>query len=71
MALSAEIRAEMAAQGLTQGKLAAAAGISREALSRYLFGTRAMPIDVYMRLSLQLGLAPHELMTRAQKRDEQ
>lgn len=69
-ALAAEVRGEMAAQGVSQGKMAKRVGISREALSRYLLGTRATPVDVYLRLSLELGLAPDELMTRAQKRDE-
>lgn len=69
MALSAEIRAEMAAQGISQGKMATRVGISREALSRYLLGTRALPVDVYMRISWELGTQPNELMTRAQKRD--
>lgn len=70
-ALSAEIRAEMAAQDVSQGALAERVSISREALSRYLRGTRALPVDVYLRLSLELGLGPDELMTRAQKRDGQ
>lgn len=70
-ALSAEIRAEMAAQDVSQGALAERVSISREALSRYLRGTRALPVDVYLRLSLELGLGPDELMIRAQKRDGQ
>lgn len=71
VALSAEIRAEMAAQDVSQGALAERISISREALSRYLRGTRALPVDVYLRLSLELGLGPDELMIRAQKRDGQ
>lgn len=71
VALSSEIRAEMAAQGIKQGELAKRAEISREALSRYLRGERVLPVDVYLRISFTLGLAPDELMTRAQKRDGQ
>lgn len=69
VALSAEMRAEMAAQGISQGAMAQRVSISREALSRYLLGTRAMPVDVYLRISAALRLAPDELMIRAQKRD--
>lgn len=69
LALSAEIRAEMAAQDIKQGEMGRRAKISREALSRYLLGTRAMPMDVYLRISAELGVAPDELMIRAQRRD--
>lgn len=71
VALCAEIRAEMAAQDVSQGALAERISISREALSRYLRGTRTIPVDVYLRLSQELRLTPDELMLRAQKRDAQ
>lgn len=70
-ALIATIKAEMAARGLTQAELAAEIEISREAMGRYLRGTRVIPTDVYFRMGEAFGFGPSELMARAEKRANQ
>lgn len=67
-ALVAVIRAEMAAQGISQVELAERTEVSRIAMSRYMRGLRTMPVDVYLRISWELGMQPQDLMRQAEVR---
>jgi len=69
-AVATVINMEMAAQKprMTQGKLAAAIGIHRETLSKYLTGKRDIPMSVFVQIAETLGLTARELMERAESR---
>ena len=66
--LGAEIRGEIAAQGLGITEVAARAGMERTSLWRYLKGERAMPLDALVALADALQLDASELVQRAEQR---
>jgi len=70
-AVATVIKMEMAANGLTQAKIAAAAGVGREAMSNYLLGKRDMPFSVLVNVAAALNLTPRELFELAESRLEQ
>lgn len=66
----AQIRAEIAANGWSQADLAQKAGVPTSTLHKYLVvgGKRDLPYPVFAEISQALGLSPHELAARAQRR---
>lgn len=70
-AVATVIKMEMAAAGLSQAKLGAAAGVGREAMSNYLLGKRDMPFSVLVKVSEALGLSPRSLFELAEARLQQ
>lgn len=66
--LGAEIRGEIAAQGLKIGDLEEASGVERTSIWRYLKGERAMPLDVLVALADALRVDASELVQRAEQR---
>lgn len=67
-ALLAQIRAEIAASGKTQGQVADAVGIERATLSRYMSGKRALPLQTFLDISDTLGIPAAHLMRLAEER---
>jgi len=70
-AVATVIKMEMAAADMSQGRLAAAAGVGREAMSNYLLGKRDMPFSVLVKVSGALGLSPRSLFELAEARLQQ
>lgn len=68
--VSAAIRAEMAAQGITQTAMSECVDVNRANLNRQLQGRTAMSLDVFCQIADALGLTPAELMAQAQARAE-
>ena len=64
----AQIKAEMAAGGLNQTALAETSGIPTSTLSRYLNGTRDLPLPAVIEIAAALGVSFPELLVRAQQR---
>ena len=50
---------------ITQGDMAKAAGVGREAMNNYLTGKRAMPLPVLLNVCELLGVDLNDLATRA------
>jgi transcriptional regulator with XRE-family HTH domain len=73
-AVAAEIRAERAAQGLSQLELAERAGMKQNTLSRYTATDdakrRDLPYTAFAEIAKALGLTPRELAERAERRLE-
>lgn len=70
-ALAAEIRAEMAVKRISQSALGREVGIAQSSLSRYLANEpRDIPFQVLMDIAKALGVTPHELVERAERRVE-
>ncbi len=68
-AISTVIRMEMTAHdNMSQAKLAAAAGVGREAMNKYLVGKTEMPIRVFMRVAGILGVTPQWVFEEAERR---
>lgn len=64
-ALATQIKVELAERDMTQTDLAAAIGVGRPALNRYMKGHQSMPMPTFCKVARVLGLSPAELMTRA------
>lgn len=67
-ALIAQVRAEIAASPLSQGKVADAIGIERATLSRYMSGKRALPLQALLDICDTLGIPAGDLMRMAEER---
>ena len=67
-AVAAQIRAELAAAGLTKADLARMTGKPENTIGRYLNGQRDIPWPVYADIAHALKLTVHELAARAQRR---
>jgi Predicted transcriptional regulators len=67
-AIAAQVRAEIAALGWKQADLANKAGVPTSTLGRYLKGERDIPFPTFAEMAHALGLSPHELASRAQRR---
>lgn len=67
-ALIAQIRAEIAAAGISQGKVADAVGIERATLSRYMSSKRALPLQTFLDISSTLGIPAADIMRMAEER---
>lgn len=65
-----QIKAEMGANGWNQADLAAKAGMATSTLSRYLAGTRDMPLPAFAEISRALDLSIAELVERSERRQE-
>lgn len=63
----AEVRAEMARQGITQSDLATCLNENQPWLSRKLAGRIAMTVDDADRIASVLGLPLHVLLARAEQ----
>jgi transcriptional regulator with XRE-family HTH domain len=69
-ALSKQVRVELTERDMSQQDLAAALGIHKAALSRYMNGHTNWPMPVFFRIAEALNLSAHELMRRAEARIE-
>jgi len=67
-ALTTQIKVELAGLDMDQKDLAAAIGIERATLSRYMTGKRSMPMPTFFKVAEALGLTPQTLMQRAEAR---
>jgi len=67
-ALATQIKVELAERNMDQKDLAAAMGIERATLNRYLKGHRSMPMPIFFKLAESLGVSPQALMQRAEAR---
>ena len=67
-ALATQIKVELAERNMDQKDLAAAMGIERATLNRYLKGHRSMPMATVFRVAKALELSPSELIARADAR---
>lgn len=67
-AVAAQIRAELAASGLTQGDAAKAAGMSRATLNRLAQGSRVADVSQIHNLCGVFGLTVSEFIDRASRR---
>lgn len=67
-ALSTQIKVELVERDMDQKDLAAAVGIGRPALNRYLKGHQSMPMPTFFKVAEVLGLTPRVLMQRAEAR---
>lgn len=68
IALTKQIRAEMAANNTSQGQLAQKIGISRGALNRYLQNHVSLPYSTIVDIADALGITTTELICRAETR---
>ena len=59
--LGAKIKARREKQGLSQGEVAAAAGVDRSYLSTVETGSKSVTISVLARISIALGTTPSAL----------
>lgn len=66
--VAATIKAELAGQGLTQGDLAEAVGITRSNMNRTLQAQHAMTLETFFSIAHALRLTPDELMRLAAER---
>lgn len=67
-ALSKQIKVELVERGMDQKDLAEAIGIERATLSRYMTNRRPIPMQTFFAVAEAFGLAPQELMQRAESR---
>lgn len=67
-AVAAELRAELARQGLRQQDLARLSGIPLVSVQRYLAPSRAIGIDVLDKMARALGLDAVRIMSAAGSR---
>lgn len=67
-ALAHQIKVELVERGMDQKDLAAAVGIERATMNRYMTGKRSMPMPTFFRVAETLSLSPQELMRRAEAR---
>jgi len=67
-ALTTQIKVELAGLDMDQKDLAAAIGIERATLSRYMTGKRSMPMPTFFKVAEALGVSPQTLMQRAEAR---
>lgn len=67
-AIATQVKVALVENGIGQKELAAAVGIERATLTRYLTGVRSMPMPTFFAVAEALGLTPLELMSRAQAR---
>ncbi|NWL13259.1 hypothetical protein DM793_18505 [Paenarthrobacter nitroguajacolicus] len=67
-ALATQIKVELAERDMDQKDLAAAMGIERATLNRYLKGHRSMPMPIFFKLAESLAVSPQALMQRAEAR---
>lgn len=70
-ALSTQIKVMLTERGWDQKDLAAAVGIERATLNRYLVGHRSMPMPTFFAVAKAFGISPVTLMERAQARLKQ
>lgn len=69
-ALSKQVRVELAEREMSQQELAAALGMHKANLSRYMNGHQSWPMPVFVRLAEIFNVSAHELMARAEARIE-
>lgn len=67
-ALIAQIRAEIAASGLSQGDVADAVNIEPASLSRYMTGKRALPLQTFLDICDTLAIPAANMMRLAEER---
>ena len=67
-AVSAQIRAERAAAGMTIAQLSRESGIPEQTLMRYLKGTRDIPLAALYAIADGLGMPLGVLLSRSQSR---
>lgn len=60
--VAANLRAELARQGMTQDDLAAALGVSQQAISRRLLGRGSLTVDDLEALARVLDTTPERLL---------
>lgn len=70
IALSKQIRVELAEREMDQKDLAEALGIARTSLNRYMQNRQSFPMPVFFRIAEVFGLTPKVLMERAEARIE-
>ncbi|MDJ0321691.1 helix-turn-helix transcriptional regulator [Pseudarthrobacter sp. PS3-L1] len=67
-ALSTQIKVEMAERDMTQADLAAAVGVGRPAMNRYMKGHQSMPMPTFYKVAQAFGITAHTLIQRAEDR---
>jgi len=67
-ALADQVRAEIAAAGMSGRALSQGIGIANPTLSRYLNGSRDMPVSVLVRIGQYVGVPPAVIFERAYER---
>ena len=68
VALAKQIRVELAEREMEQKDLAAALGIGRTSLNRYMQNHQSFPMPVFFGIAEVFGLSPKALMERAEAR---
>ncbi|GAA2941268.1 helix-turn-helix domain-containing protein [Glutamicibacter bergerei] len=68
VALSKQIRVELAEREWSQDFLAEKVGITKATLSRYLKGHRSMPLPTLYEIAKAFGMSLREIMTKAEDR---
>jgi len=69
-AVAAELRGEMAAQGITHAAMADLTALSKTSVQRYLKGTREIPMTAFYAFAAALNVNPADVMAAAVKRLE-
>lgn len=67
-AIAKQIKVELVERGLDQKGLAELVGVHAVTMSKYMKGTRSMPMPTFFAVADALGLSPQELMRRAEAR---
>lgn len=65
-AIASQVIAEAKRSKVSQSEMAVAAGIGREALSKYLNGHRPMPLNVLILICERLGVSLDAVVRRAE-----
>ncbi len=68
LAIGKQIRAEIAAAGLSISSVARDLGIARSALDNYVTGKRAIPVPIAYQVGEIVGVDPQVIVQRAQER---
>ncbi|MDR1513864.1 MAG: helix-turn-helix transcriptional regulator [Propionibacteriaceae bacterium] len=67
-AIMAQLRAEIAAAGLSVAELCRRAGVPRPTIDRYLAGERDMPLSTLHRIARAVRVEPATILARAKDR---
>jgi transcriptional regulator with XRE-family HTH domain len=67
-ALVAQLRAEVAAAGLSVAELCRRSGIPRPTIDRYLSGLRDVPMPVFYQIAETVRVEPATILLRAKER---
>lgn len=67
-AIRLQVRVELVEHSMRQGDLSDAVGVGAQAMNRYLQGHRTFPMQTFIAVAQAFGMAPSELIGKAEAR---